>query len=65
MARAQRLVDRTFWPHAFGGCHTARDTVGAIAHAGFAIERRRDLRIESIPKVLPVTTHAIGIARRA
>lgn len=65
MVRVQRLVDRTFWPYAFGGCHTARDTVGAIAAAGFALERHRDLRIESIPQVLPVTTHAIGIARRA
>src|SRR5215218_9089713 len=29
MVRAQRFVDRTFWPHAFGGCHTARATVTA------------------------------------
>ncbi len=35
----QRVVDRTFWPHAFGGCHTARDTPAAIAAAGFRDRR--------------------------
>jgi ubiquinone/menaquinone biosynthesis C-methylase UbiE len=65
MARVQELVDRTFWPRTFGGCHTARDTVAAIAAAGFAIERRRDMRLESVPSFLPVATHAIGVARRA
>lgn len=62
--RAQLLVDRTFWPRVFGGCHTARDTVGAIAAAGFAIERHRDMQIDSIPSILPIATHAIGVARR-
>jgi SAM-dependent methyltransferase len=65
MARWQRAADRTFWPHAFGGCHTARDTVGAIAAAGFVRERHRDLRLRSLPPFVPVSTHAIGVARRA
>jgi SAM-dependent methyltransferase len=65
MARWQRLADRTFWPRLFGGCHTARDTVGAIERAGFALERRRDLRPESLPSFLPVHPQAIGTARRA
>ncbi|HEX7290901.1 MAG TPA: methyltransferase domain-containing protein, partial [Conexibacter sp.] len=64
MARWQRAVDRTFWPRAFGGCHTARDTVGAIARAGFALERHRELRPESLPAFLPVHPQAIGVARR-
>jgi ubiquinone/menaquinone biosynthesis C-methylase UbiE len=64
MARWQQIADRTFWPRAFGGCHTARNTVGAVAAAGFAIERHRDLRLTSIPAFLPVATHAIGVARR-
>jgi ubiquinone/menaquinone biosynthesis C-methylase UbiE len=64
MARAQRLADRTIWPRAFGGCHTARDTVGAIERAGFALERRRDLRPESLPSFLPVSPQTIGVARR-
>ncbi len=64
MVRAQRFVDRTFWPRVFGGCHTARDTVGAIERAGFALERHRDLRPESLPSLLPVYPQAIGVARR-
>lgn len=64
MVRAQRFVDRTFWPRAFGGCHTARDTVAAIAAAGFALEHRRDLRPDSVPAFLPVAPQAIGIARK-
>ena len=34
--RSQRTVDRVFWPRAFGGCHTARDTPTAIAEAAGA-----------------------------
>ncbi len=64
MARAQRFVDATFWPHAFGGCHTARDTVAAIEAAGFALERHRDLQPRSLPSFLPIAPQAIGSARR-
>lgn len=64
MVRAQRFVDRTFWPRAFGGCHTARDTVAAIAAAGFALERHRDLRPRSLPSFLPVHPQTIGVARK-
>jgi SAM-dependent methyltransferase len=64
MARWQRIADRTFWPHAFGGCHTARDTVGAIAAAGFAIERQRAVPIASLPSFVPVSPHVTGVARR-
>ncbi|MGN6188994.1 MAG: class I SAM-dependent methyltransferase [Conexibacter sp.] len=63
MVRAQRFVDRTFWPHLFGGCHTARDTVAAIGAAGFAIERSRDVRPPSIPAFVPASTQTIGVAR--
>ena len=62
MARAQRIVDRTFWPRAFGGCHTERDTVAAIEAAGFALERHRELRVP--PAFLPVSPQAIGAARK-
>lgn len=64
MSRWQHLADRTFWPRLFGGCHTARETVAAIEAAGFAIERHRDLRPESIPAFLPVAPQAIGVARK-
>jgi ubiquinone/menaquinone biosynthesis C-methylase UbiE len=64
MTRWQRFADRTFWPRAFGGCHTARDTVAAIEAAGFAVERRRDLVPDSVPGFLPVAPQTIGVARR-
>jgi ubiquinone/menaquinone biosynthesis C-methylase UbiE len=64
MMRAQRFVDRTFWPHAFGGCHTARATVAAIERAGFALERHRDLKPRSIPSFVPASPQAIGVARK-
>jgi ubiquinone/menaquinone biosynthesis C-methylase UbiE len=39
LARIQRLMDATFWPRMAGGCHTGRDTAGAIERAGFAVDR--------------------------
>jgi ubiquinone/menaquinone biosynthesis C-methylase UbiE len=35
LARAQRALDVTLWPHLFGGCHLGRDTAAAIKRAGF------------------------------
>jgi ubiquinone/menaquinone biosynthesis C-methylase UbiE len=61
IARRQRVVDRVFWPRAFGGCHTARDTPAAIAAAGFAIERQRRMRVG--PRLIPAATHVLGSAR--
>ncbi|WP_433268590.1 methyltransferase domain-containing protein [Micromonospora vinacea] len=42
--RAQRIVDATLWPRLFAGCHTGRDTVAAIAAAGFEVEEERRFR---------------------
>lgn len=64
LARAQELVDRTFWPRAFGGCHTARDTVAAIEGAGFEVESHRDMQAAGVPSFAPVAPQAIGVARR-
>ena len=61
VAFSQRAVDRLFWPRAFGGCHTARDTQAAVEAAGFAIEAQRRMWINPVPVV---ATHAIGRARR-
>jgi ubiquinone/menaquinone biosynthesis C-methylase UbiE len=58
----QRAADATFWPRAFGNCHTARDTALAIEHAGFSIERCERL---TYPKVEPPHPHVLGVARRA
>jgi ubiquinone/menaquinone biosynthesis C-methylase UbiE len=64
VARTQHLVDRVFWPKAFGGCHTARDTPAAIEAAGFEIEQQRRIWVAPVPVVIPVATHALGRARR-
>ena len=64
VALSQHAVDRLFWPHAFGGCHTARDTPAAIAAAGFEIEDQRSMWVNPVPIAFPVATHAIGLARR-
>jgi ubiquinone/menaquinone biosynthesis C-methylase UbiE len=64
LARVQRTVDRLFWPRAFGGCHTGRDTPAAITAAGFAIEDSRGLWLgpQTVPP--PTAPHALGRARR-
>ena len=64
-ALGQRAVDQIFWPRAFAGCHTHRDTPAAIAGAGFEIERDRRMSVGPLPIANPVAAHAIGRARRA
>jgi SAM-dependent methyltransferase len=64
LALSQRAVDRVFWPRAFGGCHTARDTPAAIAAAGFEVEQQRTMWVNPVPIAFPVASHAIGRARR-
>ena len=64
VAVSQRAVDRVFWPHAFGGCHTARDTQAAIEAAGFEIQRQRRMWVNPVPIGAPAATQAIGRARR-
>lgn len=62
-ARGQDLLDRP-WSCMAGGCHPNRDTVAAIAEAGFAVTglRRFTFVPRSIP--LPVAPHVIGRAAR-
>jgi len=60
----QRAVDATFWPRAFGGCHTHRDTASAIARAGFEPVRHRDLRIAPRWTPVPIAPMILGSARR-
>ncbi|ADB51040.1 class I SAM-dependent methyltransferase [Conexibacter woesei] len=64
-AALQRTVDRLFWPHAFGGCHTARDTAQEIERAGFAIEAQRRMRSTALKIPPPVAVQVLGIARRS
>jgi ubiquinone/menaquinone biosynthesis C-methylase UbiE len=64
-AGLQRAVDATFWPHAFGGCHTARDTPAAIAAAGFSIAEQRRIRAGALKEPPPVAEQVIGRATLA
>jgi len=59
----QRSLDRTgIWPQLGAGCHLSRDTVGAIAAAGFVVERVK--RFSSGPGSLGIP-FVLGSARRA
>lgn len=60
----QRAVDATFWPRAFGGCHTHRDTTSAISDAGFRTVRHRDLRTAPRWAPVPVSPMVLGVAER-
>jgi len=58
----QASLDGTgIWPHLGAGCHLARDTVGAIAAAGFAVEQVRRFTSGPGPLGLPFV---LGTARR-
>jgi ubiquinone/menaquinone biosynthesis C-methylase UbiE len=66
--RAIRLGERAFdaviWSHAFGGCHTSRDTRAAIAAAGFDVRDLEPQRFPGLPFPLSVSPHLIGAARK-
>lgn len=64
LGRVQRAADATFWPRAFGGCHTHRDTASAIAAAGFRTVRHRDLRTAPRWAPVPVSPMVLGVAQR-
>jgi rhodanese-related sulfurtransferase/ubiquinone/menaquinone biosynthesis C-methylase UbiE len=60
-ARVQRALDRSgIWPRVAGGCHSARDTRSAIASAGFAIDRARELTVG--PEWGLTNPHVLGLA---
>jgi ubiquinone/menaquinone biosynthesis C-methylase UbiE len=61
-ARWQRAVDR-LWSRAMGGCHTDRDTLSAIAGAGFFVERCRGFAFPPEARAYPVTPRILGVAR--
>ncbi|NIK59765.1 class I SAM-dependent methyltransferase [Kribbella shirazensis] len=62
LGTVQRVVDATLWPLLAGGCHTHRDTVGAIAAAGFEVEELD--RFEFPPgRSTPASPHVLGRAR--
>lgn len=58
----QKALDATVWPHVAGGCHTSRDTVGAIEDAGFEVTRLERFRFPDSPPT-PTSPHVLGEAR--
>ncbi|MFE0036473.1 class I SAM-dependent methyltransferase [Streptomyces sp. NPDC059015] len=64
MAALQQGLDRTVWPRIFGGCHTARDPLGAIEAAGFELGTYRGLRVPEKGPRLPTSFCVLGVARR-
>jgi ubiquinone/menaquinone biosynthesis C-methylase UbiE len=61
-ARLQQRLDRSgIWPRVAGGCHCARDTVGAIEATGFTIEQVRSLDFG--PSWVITNPHVLGVAR--
>ncbi|MEV0500119.1 SAM-dependent methyltransferase, partial [Streptomyces spectabilis] len=63
-ATAQRALDRTVWPLLFGGCHTARDPVGALRAAGFEIGPYRRVLVPPKRPRLPTSPCVLGTAWR-
>jgi ubiquinone/menaquinone biosynthesis C-methylase UbiE len=62
-ARVQMAADGSgVWPRLAGGCHCARDTLGAIADAGFDIEHARTFDLG--PSWGLTNPHVRGVARR-
>ena len=60
-ARVQKVLDGAgVWPWLIGGCHTARDTLAALEHAGFTLERVR--RVDVGPSANPANPHVVGVA---
>ncbi|MFJ4715284.1 class I SAM-dependent methyltransferase [Streptomyces sp. NPDC088785] len=64
MRAVQSGLDRTVWPLLFGGCHTARDTVGCLRDAGFGPVAYRELIVPDRGPRLPTSYCVLGSARR-
>jgi ubiquinone/menaquinone biosynthesis C-methylase UbiE len=63
LRRLQRLADATLWPLLAGGCHTGRDTVTAIAAAGFTVGQVEEFRFPDLRlSLVPATPHVRGEA---
>lgn len=52
----QERVDRWFWPRLFGGCHTARDPLGALTATGLSLVEEAHHRFPA-GSALPVSPH--------
>ncbi len=63
-AAVQVALDRPVWPLLGGGCHAARDTVAAIAAAGFEVTRLERFRFPDVWLPQPTTPQVLGTAVR-
>ena len=64
MRTVQRLADATLWPLLFAGCRTGRDTIAAIATAGFTIDEVHRFPFPPTGPSSPATPHVRGTATR-
>lgn len=63
LATLQRLLDATFWPRLFGGCHTTRDTEAALLASGFTLDERERFSFRPTLLATPVAPRILGRAR--
>ena len=63
LARVQEAADFV-WPWFAGGCHTSRDTVAAIEHAGFEVHAQDRFRFPASRVFIPASPHVLGRAVR-
>jgi ubiquinone/menaquinone biosynthesis C-methylase UbiE len=64
LRRVQRVLTATVWPLLCGGCHVNRDTLGAIARAGFTVTQSEAFRFPKTQVPMPASPHVWGIAVR-
>jgi ubiquinone/menaquinone biosynthesis C-methylase UbiE len=64
LARLQRLLDASFWPRLFGGCHTHRDTERTLTLSGFSVDALERFSLRPTLLATPVAPRILGRARR-
>ncbi|MCD7442784.1 class I SAM-dependent methyltransferase [Streptomyces lincolnensis] len=64
MRLTQRALDRTLWPPLSGGCHLARDPIGALRGAGFELGPYRQVFMPENGPRLPTSYCVLGTAWR-
>ncbi|MEV6110243.1 class I SAM-dependent methyltransferase [Streptomyces sp. NPDC051940] len=62
MRRVQRVADATVWPLLAGGCHTGRDTLGAMRAAGLRVADVERLVFPETRMPFPASFHVLGTA---
>ncbi|KOU63394.1 methyltransferase type 11 [Streptomyces sp. MMG1533] len=64
MGLTQRALDRTLWPPLMGGCHLARDPIGALRESGFELGPYRRMLMPEKGPTLPTSYCVLGTAWR-